>query len=454
MYFVYSILLTLGFVILLPKFLLDALRHGKYATGLRERLGFLAPLEKKGGPVVWLHCVSVGEAQAARSLVGAISKEFPHHLIVVSTVTVTGQQVAREIFKTEAQRVFYFPLDWRWTVRRALRSIQPSVVLIMETELWPGFLRECRRRKILLAIVNGRLSEKSFRRYKMIRPFVSGVIDCLSLAVMQTEADATRIRALGLEPKRVVISGNMKFDTQAIEGPNTLANELARRFDFERSPIILAVSTHDPEERIILQAFNQLKTNYDAEQARLVIAPRHPERFAEVASLMKASGLRWARRSDQSSQEDGWSEAILLDSIGELKAIFPLAAIVFVGGSIAPAGGHNILEPAAAGACIVTGPHTENFREVVQTFIDAGAIIQLAPLSESELPGVLASLFAELLRDAERRQDLGVRAKAVVESNRGATARTMNFLNGILTDMGQAEDSPALIATQESLHLT
>ena len=212
MYLVYSLLLTLGFLVLLPRFLFDAFRHGKYVAGFRERLGVLSEIESQGRPVVWIHCVSVGESQAARPLVRGIQQRFPDHVLVISTTTLTGQNLARELFKSEAAKVFYFPFDWRWTVRRALKAINPSAVLIMETELWPGFLRECHSRQIPVAIVNGRISYQSFRRYKWINGFVSRVLECLSVGIMQTEADAERIRNLGLTPSKVFVSGNLKFD--------------------------------------------------------------------------------------------------------------------------------------------------------------------------------------------------------------------------------------------------
>src|SRR5882762_4559689 len=278
MYFLYNVLLGLGFVILLPKFLLDAWRHGKYVTGLRERLGFVEKINSKDRSVLWLHCVSVGETQAARPLVKAIRQEFPHYRIAVSTVTVTGQQLARDIFKSDAERVFYFPLDWSWTVRRTLRAIQPAAVLIMETELWPGFLRECRTRKIPLAVVNGRLSEQAFRRYGFVRKFISKVVNCLDLAIMQTDLDANRIQALGLKPERIFISGNLKFDAGTTNEQDPLTAEFRSRFALENGPVILAASTHDQEERIILEAFRELLPKHGS-SSKLVIAPRHPERF-------------------------------------------------------------------------------------------------------------------------------------------------------------------------------
>ena len=223
MYLVYSLLLTLGFLILLPRFIIDALRHGKYVAGFRERLGGLQPVDDSGR-VIWLHCVSVGETQAARPLVKGLRQHFSNYTLVVSTTTRTGQKLASELFENEAVRVFYFPFDWRWTVRRALKAIKPSAVLIMETEIWPRFLRECYLQKIPVTIVNGRLSSQSFRRYRWIKGFVSRVLNYLRMAVMQSEADAGRIRALGLDPARVFVSGNLKFDAGVMTPNGAIAD--------------------------------------------------------------------------------------------------------------------------------------------------------------------------------------------------------------------------------------
>jgi len=452
MYFLYNVLLGIGFAILLPKFLLDAWRHGKYVTGLRERLGFVEKLDRKVGPVLWLHCVSVGETQAARPLLQALRRDFPHYRIVVSTITVTGQQLASEIFKDEVERVLYFPLDWRWAVQRSVRAIEPSVVLLMETELWPGFLRECHRRRIPAVIVNGRLSEKSFRRYGWIRSFISQVLNCLDLAIMQSEADAKRIRALGLEPERVLVSGNIKFDAGTTRERDSLTAELAARFGLAGRAVILAASTHDPEERLIIEAFRDLRQQRS--ELRLIIAPRHPERFAEVAALLNACGLPWARRTATRTPEDENCQIILLDTIGELRSVLPLSSIAFVGGSIAPVGGHNILEPAAVGACIVTGPHTANFGEIVKTFLEAEALVQLADLPETELITKLAAVFGELLGDHELRMVMGQRARNLVDENRGATERTIQVLRKILTVPRVVENAGDVTIAKQGLQST
>jgi 3-deoxy-D-manno-octulosonic-acid transferase len=433
MYFLYSLLLTLGVVALLPRFIYDAFRHGKYVQGLRERLGNLPAIETEGRPVIWLHCVSVGEAQAARPLARAILQRFPSHTLVVSTTTLTGQRVARDVFRDEASAVFYFPFDWAWTARRSLRAVNPNVVLIMETELWPNFLRECRRRRVPTAIVNGRLSERSYRHYRYVQRFVKLIVNDLHLALMQTEHDAERMRGLGLATERVFVTGNVKFDAPVDAGEQLLTRELRERFCFDDGrAVLVAASTHSPEERIIIEAFKQLRSTQGHEQVRLLIAPRHPERFTEVAALLASSGLAWARRSNANTANDPAAEVVLLDSIGELRSVYSLASLVFVGGSLSQTGGHNILEPAFAGACTVTGAHTFNFKAIVRAFLERDALVQLPPVSESAAPALLAKTIKELLEDTERRQALGERGRFVLEENRGATERTVELLAKLL----------------------
>ncbi|HKS28774.1 MAG TPA: 3-deoxy-D-manno-octulosonic acid transferase [Pyrinomonadaceae bacterium] len=444
MYLLYSLLFTLGILLLSPRFILDAFTHGKYVEGLRERLGRLPLIPTEGSPVIWLHCVSVGETQAARPLARLILEKFPRHKLVVSTVTRTGQRVAREVFRDEAAAVIYFPFDWAWTVRRALRRVNPEIVLVMETELWPRFLLECSRRKVPVALVNGRLSEKSFRRYRLIGSFIKRVVGCLDLALMQSEADAARIRELGLEDRRVEVSGNVKFDLLSSTDEYALTESLRERFGLsETGPLVVAASTHSPEERVTLEAFRMLRATQEGLGARLLLAPRHPERFEEVASLLASSGLSWSRRSLPARPDDKTSDVILLDSIGELRAVYPLARLVFVGGSIAETGGHNVLEPAASGACIITGAHTSNFTAIVNTFLERDALVQLPPLMEEEAPAELARVMSELLSDEARRHRMIERAKEVLDENRGATLYTADRIK----ELAESRDARRMKAT-------
>jgi 3-deoxy-D-manno-octulosonic-acid transferase len=450
-YFFYSLLLTVGFLVLLPRFALDALRSRKYITGLRQRLGQLPAIPFDNRPLIWIHCVSVGETEAARPLVRALLDRFPSYRLVVSTTTVTGQRIAGDAFGREAAAVFYFPIDWTWTVRRVLRTLQPAAVLIMETELWPNLLRECRARAIPVALVNGRISITSFGRYKLIRPFISRVLGNISIAMMQSEQDASRIRELGIPNERVLMTGNLKFDSAEVAiDAGTTAN-IRERFGFDKTArLIVAASTHPPEEDVVIDAFKKIRSSEPVYQVRLLIAPRHPERFDEVASLLQGSGLTWARRSGPATLEDRSCDVVLLDTIGELRAVYPLADVAFVGGSIVLHGGHNALEPAARGVCVVTGAHTHNFAAVTKALRDENAIVQLRNDLASEARAELASTLKALLSNDSQRREMGQRAMAVCNRNRGATERTVQMISKLLdtqTVAGESLPFPALPVT-------
>ena len=429
MYLAYSLLLSLGLVVLIPHFLFQALAHGKYIAGLRQRLGALPGIN--GKPVIWLHCVSVGETQAARPLAQRLRQQFPHHALVVSTITLTGQKLAHDVFRNQAASIFYFPFDWRWCIRRALKTINPAAVLIMETELWPNFLRECKARQIPVALVNGRISRQSYRRYKIIKVFLRRVLSCLSLAVMQSEADAQRLETLGMPRERLFAAGNLKFDAEVASELSAKTAEIGSRFGIDSAaPLLLAASTHASEEEVIIESVKQLRTT---EPVRLMIAPRRPERFNEVAALLQKSGLSWTRKTNPPDSNDANATVILLDSIGELPATYSLAQIVFVGGSIVDHGGHNVLEPAAAGAAVVTGAHTHNFHAIIGLMEAAGAIVQLPAVEGAVAVAELTHVFSKLFANAAERQALGQRAKQLVTDNRGAAARTLELITPLLS---------------------
>jgi 3-deoxy-D-manno-octulosonic-acid transferase len=440
-YLLYSLLLTLGLIILLPRFVVDAFRNGKYVTGLRQRLGTLPEINPDGRPLIWLHCVSVGETQAAQTLVEALRRNFPKYPLAISTTTVTGQNVAQKLFADKATVVFYFPIDFGWIIRRVLNRLKPAAILIVETELWPQLFREAGRRDTKVVIVNGRISDKSFKRYLRIRRFMRRVLRDITIGVMQTEKDAQRIRELGLDAERIEISGNVKFDSGAIDINQAVTNEIRDRFGLSADrPLIVAASTHGGEEAMMLQAFKYIAQTIP--NAHLMLVPRHPERFAEVASLLESSGLTFARRSSPPSTDDASARVILLDTIGELREVFPLAAIVFVGGSLVPHGGHSVIEPAQFGVCTVTGPHTQNFAAVVKTMRDADALVQLSPNADAP---ELGSALLELLEDESRRRAIGERAKAVCENNRGATEKTIGVLAEVLSGVQPAHVLPSTL---------
>ncbi|HEX9959712.1 MAG TPA: 3-deoxy-D-manno-octulosonic acid transferase [Pyrinomonadaceae bacterium] len=425
MFLLYSFLLAVGFLAFLPRFLFQK----KYASSFRERLGNLPDFDAEGKRVVWLHCVSVGETQAARPLVKELLGNFPEYKLVVSTTTLTGQKLAKEIFAADAALVFYFPFDFRFSVRRALRKIRPEIVLLMETEIWLNFLRETSRAGAKIAIVNGRLSAKSANRFGWIAKTMRRVLHYVDAALMQGAADAKRLIALGIRNTKVKVTGNIKFDQPSDATENALTEEFRARFVISAdAPLIVAASTHAPEEKWILEAFRTVYKSSGGKLPRLMLVPRHPERFAEVAQTIKNSGFDWARRSEKPSARDQAAEIILLDSIGELRAVYPLAEIVFVGGSLIPHGGQNILEPASAQKAIVTGFYTMNFEKIVREFTEKNALVQLPELDEKEISATLAESFRKLLENAPEREKLAENAFRVVQSNRGATRKTIEYL--------------------------
>ncbi len=430
MYFFYSIVYTLGMIVLLPRFLFDAVFNGKYAAGFKQRLGFLPKFDPEGRKVLWLHCVSVGEVNAARPLAKTLYARFPDCCLVVSTTTKTGQKLANAVFRDIAALVFYFPFDWRSTVRRSIARIKPAAVLLMETEIWFNFVHEANRSRARVIIVNGRLSERSYKRYGNLVGFMRRVLGNYDHALMQDKADASRLMSLGIRASKVKVTGNMKFDFDTNVNELETTEMLRERFGITaEAPLIVAASTHSPEEHWILDAFKQVWKASNDRLPRLLIAPRHPERFAEVAELIKKTGFTWVRRSEAGSTRDKNAEIILLDSIGELRAAYQLAELVFVGGSLIPHGGQSIIEPAAAGKAVVTGPYMANFIAVVREFLNKNALIQLPRLADKAITPKLVAVFTELLSDSQKRMTLGANALNVMIENRGAVERTIEILS-------------------------
>ncbi len=423
MYFVYSFLLSIGFLVMLPMFLL---RREKYASGFRERLGNYPEFKHDGRDVIWLHCVSVGETNAARPLVEKLLENFPNHRVVISNTTKTGHELAQKIFADQAAAIFYFPFDFKFSVRRALAKYKPSVVLLMETEIWPRFIHEAKQSGAKVAIVSGRLSQRSFARYSRVKHFVRNVLADVDLALMQGEADAESLIDLGIDANVVSVTGNLKFDQLTESEKSDLSDCFRKQYGIDgKIPIVIAASTHRGEEQAVLDALEML-----GGERRLVVAPRHPERFDEVARLLEE--IPFVRRSAPDSVLDRTAEVILLDSIGELRDLYGIADVVFVGGSLVPHGGQSVLEPAAEGKAIVTGPYTHNFADVVRIFGEHDALIQLPPDNkDGEMVMELYDAFLQLLGDKEKRDNLGKNALAVMKKNSGATLKTVGRLQNI-----------------------
>lgn len=430
----YSILLTAAFVLLLPVFAWQAIFRRKYLGNLRERLGFLpfageAGENSEAGLTIWLHAVSVGEAISAVPLMSGLRKRFPGARMIISTTTMTGQAIARERIPA-ADGVCYFPFDWKFSVRRALNRIRPRVVILMESELWLNFLGECDARGIPVLVANGRISDRSFARSRRFGFFIRRLYAGVARFAMQSAGDAERAIALGAPAARVSVSGNLKYDIGdfgASARRNEIARELAERFGLGAAPLIVAGSTHAGEEQVVLAAFQRLR----GPSVRLLLAPRHPDRFDAVAEMVAQAGLRLARRSTPGA-DDRNAQVLLLDSIGELAAAYSLASVVFVGGSIAPIGGHNILEPAACAKPILVGWRMHNFRDITTEFLRREALVQLRPAAGDELIEQFRATLVSLLEDTARAERLGDNARRAVEENRGATERTIAIVAELL----------------------
>jgi 3-deoxy-D-manno-octulosonic-acid transferase len=421
--FLYSLALALAVVVSLPYWLFQMLRHGKYHRGLAERLGAVPKrlhLPAANETVIWIHAVSVGEVLAILGLAKELQRHWPTHPLFVSTVTDTGQELARKHFG--ANRVFYFPMDFAVAIRPYLRALRPKIVIIAETEFWPNFMRLAHANGAKIAVVNARISDGSWPQYRRFRGLIGKVLAHVELFLAQTPEDAERLRAIGACAQRVHVSGNMKFDMAAAISPPLLDRLRISIGETGAGPIIVCGSTVDGEEPILLNAFVKVRESYPS--AVMILGPRHPERFAPVAALLKDSSLRFYRRSEW--QEENLSGAVLLlDSIGELAAIYSLADIAFVGGSLVPRGGHNIIEPALLGRAIVVGEYTENFRDIVALFQKHDAV-KIAHVAD------LATICLELLADPEQRNGLGRRAAETVRSQAGATMRTANAIEELL----------------------
>jgi 3-deoxy-D-manno-octulosonic-acid transferase len=446
-YFIYSFLMGTAALLLLPYWLVKGLRQGKYLSNLRERMGLsLGALDKlptDGPGAIWIHAVSVGELLSSIGLAKRLKEEYPDRPLVVSTTTVTGQTLARERMQF-ADAVFYFPLDWTFCVRRVLLAVRPAVVIVLETEIWPNFLREARRRNIAVLFVSGRISDRSFVRYQrylarvgfFLRPFLRNALRNASAFLMQSEKDAERIRELGVPADRVSVSGNLKYDME-LPSATPLSSWLeaeARRQG--RSPIVVAGSVVATEEPLALIAFGVVQGEHP--NALLVLAPRKPERFEAAAEFIHESRRKFIRRSqlalvEHASGASGTNgtisrdvTVILLDSIGELASLYRLADGAFVGGSLVPSGGHNILEPAAFGKIPVFGPSMENFSEIASRFVAADAAIQV------ESPEDAGVAWIELLRNPERREKMSENAKRLVDNSRGAMDRVLVEISKLL----------------------
>jgi len=429
MYLLYSALLGLFLLLTLPYWLLQMMRHGKYRAGLRQRLGSVPAGLAGTKPTIWVHAVSVGEVVASAAVVEALRARFPKHRVVVSTTTATGQKLAAHRFG--AENVFYFPLDFGFAIRPYLAVLRPELLVVAETEFWPNFLRLAKGSGARIAVINSRISDRSLPGYRRLRFWLPAVLKNIDLFLAQSDEDRRRLIDIGARIERVSVTGNLKFDVAPPPAPAIVASMRENLHQSGGGPVLVCGSTVEDEEGSLLSAFRNILVDHP--KAVMVLAPRHPERFVEVADLVEKLGFRMWRRSLWSGEPLAGG-VFLVDTIGELAALYSLATVAFVGGSLVPRGGHNILEPALYGAPVLTGNHYENFRDIVNYFRDRNAV-RIVGLAELPL------VFMELIGSQEARAALGRNALAALESQRGATARTVDALATLMAAQSPTKDS-------------
>ena len=412
MYLLYSLLFAGALGLGVPYFLYRSLREPGYGASLLERLRPRVP-ERSGTRSIWIHAVSVGEVMAAASLVPALERAFPEDRIVLSVITVTGRKVADDKLGSVVDCVFYCPFDFQMLVRPVVRRLAPRALVLLETELWPHLVRESKRAGAVTLVANGRISDRSYPRYRAVRPFMNRFVEPVDLFCMQSELYANRIRALGAPEDKVRVMGSLKFDDLAEP-----ARDKNRILPLGRR-VLVAGSTLDPEESILLSALETLRT--DAPDLLLVLAPRHPPRFDAVFELAQSHGLSVCRRSSGDSISED-TDVVVLDTLGELKTLYGEADYVFVGGSLAPWGGHNIIEPLAQAKPVVFGPHMENFADMARPFLEREAAVQV-----EDARGLVDAVRRFIVHPGEATR-MGERALSVIEENRGAAARTVAAL--------------------------
>jgi len=427
----YTLAVVLLAVVLSPWFAYQAIRYRKYIGNLGQRMGYLpVSFNLDGDESIWIHAVSVGEALTARALIADLRQRYPGLRLFLSTTTLTGQQIARARLQ-DVDAVFFFPFDLPPFVNRTLRLVRPRLFIMMETEIWPNLLRACRRRGVKTMLVNGRISSRSYPRYRLARGFFRRVLADVDRFCMQSDESARRIVDIGADPARVTVTGSLKFES--LESPAVAAGRGAGRvLRFFRvsptRPVFIAASTLKGEESAVLAAFAAVRRVHPA--ALLVMAPRKPERFDEAEALARAEGLRVMRRTDLAIDAEPRADVVILNTIGELAPLFQIATVVFVGGSLVDHGGHNILEPAVHGKPIVFGPSMTNFAEIADTFLKNQAAVQIGD------GAALPATILRLMGDPVERARLGAAARALVEANRGAKPRTLAAVADLLPPPG------------------
>lgn len=425
----YNALLLCAAFFLLPYYLFRGLKYGKSRRGIRERLGYYFPeflVEISKQPVIWIHAVSVGETRAAAPLIKSIRQEYPDYKILLSNVTETGHAIALE--NRDVDFCIFFPFDFSWAVKKSLTLIQPEMIIIVETEIWPNFTRWAHRLNIPLLLVNGRLSDRSYPRYRRFRYIFKSILDAFAAFCMQSQADAERIMALGADSHRVENTGNLKFDHDLKDISMEEVSRLKASYRIpEPFAVMVAGSTHDDEEKQLLNVYKNMLEQLERGLV-LILIPRHPERKRDIQNLLKDEEIPYAVRSSI-NEDDGLIASggvLLVDTLGEVLDFYSIADLVFVGGSLVPIGGHNLLEASLLAKPVLFGPYVNNFKEISAKLVRAGAGIKVHNQVELQRQSVL------MINDPARCRAMGEAGRSLIAENAGATQRTMRHITKVL----------------------
>jgi len=442
MYFLYSLLFSSWILVMAPYFLYRAWKHQKYLPALRQRLGFLPEtLKSDGRPTIWIHSCSVGETLSVGPLAQSLHERFPDARLVFSTITKTGQAIAQDRFaKYGSGNTFYFPIDLASIANKVLNTLQPALIIMVETEIWPNVLHEAKKRGIPVVMVNGRISAESFTSYRWVQPLMGPVFQNYALLLMKAREDANRLQRMGAPPSKLKVSGSIKYDRnltaeKEITLKQAAALDAALALTATDAPLIVAGSTHDDEESTLLEVLRRLRLMPGLEQTRLLLVPRHPERFTPVAQIAERAGFTVKRRSDPAPSNPS-AEVLILDTLGELGTAYSFATVAFVGGTLIPHGGQSIMEPALHAKPIVVGPSMLNFPQIIDDFLHRGGIAQI-PADETDKEAQKSQLteaFAKLLLDANARTAMGQSALSVFEGSQGATQFTVDHLAALFEE--------------------
>ncbi len=427
MRYVIDCLYLLAIVLISPKIVYRMVRRGRYRSGWDQRLGKISrrfPQKK----CIWIHAVSVGEVNSTKTLVAKLAESLGDYEIVISSTTDTGLERAKALYSNDLE-VFYFPFDLSCVMRHAFNNIQPAICLLMELEVWPNLARIANSKNVPIVVVNGRLSDESFPKYKLIKPLTKWMFGKVDLVLAQTEEYAARFRSLGCMPKKVVVTSSLKYDTALIADKVAGADELAEQLNIDNDRLWVAGGTGPGEEKICLEVFNKLRTRGGFDDLRLVIVPRKPERFEEVAQQVAQAGFEFARYSllkDGQARLEGRPPVILGDTMGDLTKFYSLAAVVFVGRSLVPMGGSDMMESAALNKCTIFGPHTFNFKHTVDVLLKGEGAVEVND------PEELFKIVEKCLNDTAYAQQIAANGRDVIKQNQGATDRTVQAITKLL----------------------